>query len=115
METNRWIAADVPTSTSVSVKPSGSVKSSDDAKSHDNAKPSGTGAASAHGTGAASASGTGSIHHSGNSTLFVATGTPKPTSMTGTSTGGSSEHTGAAGKLEAGLVAAFAGFVAFAL
>ncbi|KAJ4317582.1 hypothetical protein N0V94_004875 [Neodidymelliopsis sp. IMI 364377] len=85
------VSTDVPTSTSGSVKPSG------------------TGAS-------ASASGTGSIivSPSGNSTLATATGSPKPTAS-GTSTGGLPESTGAAGKLEVGLVAAFVGLMAVAL
>ncbi|KZM20666.1 uncharacterized protein EKO05_0007203 [Ascochyta rabiei] len=88
------VATDAPTSTSGS-----------------SIKPSGTGAS-------ASASGTGSIivSPSGNATLATATGAaPTPTSATGTSTTGPPESTGAAGKLEVSLVAAFAGLMAIAL
>ncbi|KAF1358738.1 hypothetical protein EJ07DRAFT_179442 [Lizonia empirigonia] len=87
------VSTDTPTSSSSSIKPSGTGSS-------------------------ASASGTGSIivSSSGNSTLATATGAaPKPTSASGTSTGSPAESTGAAGKLEVGLVAAFAGLMAIAL
>ncbi|KAJ4403586.1 hypothetical protein N0V91_006462 [Didymella pomorum] len=79
-------------------------------------KPSGTGAS-------ASASSTGGLNvdTSNNGTLATATGSsPKPSGTgaagaTGTSSGGLAESTGAAGKLEIGLAAAVAGFMAFAL
>ncbi|KAF2625425.1 hypothetical protein BU25DRAFT_112127 [Macroventuria anomochaeta] len=80
--------------------------------------PTSTGSVKPSGTGA-SASGTGSviISPSGNSTLATATGAaPKPTSTaTVTSTGSPGESTGAAGKLEVGIAAAFAGLMAIAL
>lgn len=83
------VATDIPTSTSVSSKPSG--------------------------TGSYTISPTGNGSGSGNSTAPTATGGPKPSGASGTSTGGPAESTGAAGTIEIGVAAVMAGLMAFAL
>lgn len=71
------------------------------------------------GTGSFAVYPTGSAGHSGNSTVPNATGGPKPSgtsnTATGSSTAGLPESTGAAGRMEIGVVAVLAGLMAVAL